>query len=151
ARDWKPAREGGVGESPIFDQQSPQMAPPAEPGAWLLHSSLYRRLYAIAGDDAGADPPPAANAASRDSFVDLRFIEQFARHHEMIAVRAPAGGTRCVFALQPVIHVAKQLTPEEERFSRMWDDFGDAVREVWPAMQAQIRHQSGAGMVRLDL
>lgn len=139
---WKPADEGGLGETPFYDEF---LRWRRRHDSALLRSAIYRRLHAAASR---FEPP--AQSRPRAGPVDLRFIDQFVQHRQTMANQCRISGADCILALQPVIHLGKSLTEREQEFSRMWDDIGPAVREVWPRVRQAVSHSSESA-VTLDL
>ncbi len=153
--NWTPASEGGVGELPFVDAAPGTITGDPARRSLLMRSALYRRVYARVAPRYVPPPvrPPAEGAAADSGAlarVDARFIEQFNDHRRQIAERVTRDGGACILALQPVIHVGKPLTPEEQRFSHMWDDLGEQFGAVWPLLRSAVVDAEGPG-VRLDL
>lgn len=152
-RRWRPASEGGIGETPFARSDGSSEGRPAPPllERALRRSALYRRVDAALHPPAPPTLDPPEPMAADISEVNLAFIDQFVRHRELIAADAARRGCRCILALQPVIHVGKPLTPREREFARMWGDIGPKVRAVWPKLREAAVRTPVAGVEVVDL
>lgn len=137
---WQPVDAGNVGEIPFY---LPDLTEPTTPflESTLTRIALYRRLYAPFKEPSRTtlnEPGPSTAPAGP---VDPRFIDQFARHSAILAREAAVAGTQTLFALQPVIHVARAPVGEEERFMDRVTFCRTAMRSVWPALRASAAAQ----------
>lgn len=151
--DWRPVWEGMTGPSPfiVINTQTPQPEPAFSLEAMLKHSALYRRYDGLFPALPSVPVRSAAPESALPDKVNPAFIEQFARHRDLLARAAVRDGCRCIFALQPVIDMGKRLTAQEQRFSKFWGNHAQHYQEMWPQVQAAASRLNVEGAIAVDL
>ncbi len=154
-RAWKSVWAGGVGELPFYDPvEVPAPRGSGRFGDFLLASSAYCRLFDLVNPSAPKEREifsPGVRFPEPDGYVDMRFVDQMLRHHELLASQAQRDGVNVILALQPVIFVSRTLTSEESEYVSPRRNLPQVVQRVWPSVREAAKRLSVGGAVSIDL